>query len=556
MLDWALSMTGALTFRPFKLLRPGVLLIRHREVRKAAYVVYSTIPEVLGLFAALLGFIVAFGIVGLYAFSGASHAYTPKNGSWVDDQEARAIKTAFDTLPHAALRLLVLFSSENYPSLLIPAMDKTNAAFLYFFAFVYVGVFFIRGVILATIVSIYLDKAKHYVAKDRRKEWKGLIKAFNLLDIEQNGFITFEQWSLLMQQLRPRSSEAERRFLFNILNREHNGKLDSLDFLDLREITQLHLTLVKEARPTVAGRELTCWNIFSRSLKRRTKSKAYRALTLVLILLNSAVACGYHRTVSAGVERGMLAANIALVLAMEASLLAKYVGLGYTAFYEKSENQADVVATTIALVCYCAAIGAVSMLRWLIPVGHICILLRLMWFFKSGRMALLLFRRIAPPLVYTTLMTICFLYMYAVLGMQIFNRCVADANTHRTLPPANLPRRAAPLDGVEGRAQSRSCQKVDLPRDPVRLAGLVLRHWGVPGPVPSPTLPLPLMCCRLLRWLGHSQVHPSGSTHGVLLPVRLQSGLRLAWVFHVWPLPDTRQQQLERADEQCNADSG
>jgi hypothetical protein len=95
--------------------------------------------------------------------------------------------------------------------------------------------------LLATIVHIYLKRARQQVNKERKKEWKGLVKSFHLLDTEQKGYITFEMWNELMVLIRPKSSEEERSFLFNV--HSNNGEtLDIIDFLDLREITQLHLT--------------------------------------------------------------------------------------------------------------------------------------------------------------------------------------------------------------------------------------------------------------------------------------------------------------------------
>ena len=112
----------------------------------------------------------------------------------------------------------------THGSLSLSLNGTANWLARYFVPFVYLGVFFLRGIIIATIVSIYLDKTHSQVQKDRRKEWRGLMKAFNLLDIEQKGFITYANWEQLLELLRPKSTATERRFLFNALDREHNGR--------------------------------------------------------------------------------------------------------------------------------------------------------------------------------------------------------------------------------------------------------------------------------------------------------------------------------------------
>ena len=81
--------------------------------------------------------------------------------------------------------------------------------------------------------------------RERWKEWQGLITAFNCLDRENNGYITFDTWSELMEVMRPRSSRSERKFLFNALDRDRKDRLDVLDFLDMREMSQLEVTALQ-----------------------------------------------------------------------------------------------------------------------------------------------------------------------------------------------------------------------------------------------------------------------------------------------------------------------
>ena len=41
--------------------------------------------------------------------------------------------------------------------------------------------------------------------------------------------------------MRPLASKAEVRFYFDLMDRDRNGKIDTFDFLDMREILQLRM---------------------------------------------------------------------------------------------------------------------------------------------------------------------------------------------------------------------------------------------------------------------------------------------------------------------------
>ena len=50
----------------------------------------------------------------------------------------------------------------------------------YFVVYIYFGVFFLQALLLAVIVSIYLERAGSTVTKERKKEWKALVTAFKV----------------------------------------------------------------------------------------------------------------------------------------------------------------------------------------------------------------------------------------------------------------------------------------------------------------------------------------------------------------------------------------
>ncbi len=78
----------------------------------------------------------------------------------------------------------MLLTTENYPDVLEPAWAHSKATFPFFFVFMYIGVVFLTSVLLALTVTFYLEYTEAQVKTERKKEWKGLIKAFAMVDTD------------------------------------------------------------------------------------------------------------------------------------------------------------------------------------------------------------------------------------------------------------------------------------------------------------------------------------------------------------------------------------
>eukprot|EP00039_Didymoeca_costata_P008204 m.109064 g.109064 ORF g.109064 m.109064 type:complete len:1147 (-) comp13990_c0_seq1:70-3510(-) len=413
LLDWILAAT-ARTPRFARILRPGILVVRSRDLRKTAYTVRRMIPELSGVFFGLAGYILLFALMAVYLFQRESRNYISPNGT-----REFSIPGSFDNILISSLRTFVLFSTENYPEVILPAWDHSRWSFVFFFVFIYIGVFFLRSFLLATIVHIYFNRAGQQVTKERKKEWKGLIKAFSLLDVDCKGYITFDTWDILLRVMRPKSTMPERRFLFNLLDRTHCGRLDYLDFLDFREITQLHVTpLAPEksrsiSRSAFTKKSLQVTNLFVRS-------KWHPRLDIALILANSVLACIVWNDMPNSYRQPLLIANVLLVLVMLVLYAMIFVGREYGEVKSTRILRADAVTLFLAFLFYLISFADPVELVACTLVGHILIFLRLTWSFKYGRLSYMILGRILPPMFQMTLFVLVWIYMFAVLGMYFF----------------------------------------------------------------------------------------------------------------------------------------
>ena len=118
---------GLPTFDVLAFCRPLIFLALHHTVRREVKVVLSSIPQVLELF--FLGFLLLlfFALVAIILFP-------------ITTEEGRMY---FPSLLTGMWSLLVLLTTANFPDVMLPAYRVSRAAFLYFFLFMIVGMFFL-----------------------------------------------------------------------------------------------------------------------------------------------------------------------------------------------------------------------------------------------------------------------------------------------------------------------------------------------------------------------------------------------------------------------------
>jgi len=112
----------------------------------------------------------------------------------------------------------------------------------------YLASFVFLAIQTAVIVDKYFLVFKAQMLKERQKERKGLMRAFALLDPRNEGYFTPRVWERFVRHLIPGSSKAEARIRFAMLDLDGNGKIDALDFLQIRSQLEVRLHEVRPPR--------------------------------------------------------------------------------------------------------------------------------------------------------------------------------------------------------------------------------------------------------------------------------------------------------------------
>ena len=236
---------GAAGQRPFRWLQPLLLLLRNREQRRIA-------TALLHLLRVQLGAALAFATL-LLVFVGAVcvHLYRPV---YAAEAAASGGRNAFDNVLTAALELWVLVSScENFPSLMLPAIERSVGGDLGSIAFfgplLYLGYFFLMSVLLAVVVDEFLHSARRLVHAEEHKERRGLLKAFAALDPGCSGYASLATWCRLLTQLRPHITRAECELRFHMMRPARPALgLHVVEFLNVHHNLSIRLEPAGRAR--------------------------------------------------------------------------------------------------------------------------------------------------------------------------------------------------------------------------------------------------------------------------------------------------------------------
>lgn len=194
----------------------------------------------------------------------------------------------------AFVRLMVVLSTENYPSVILPAYKEEKYYFLYFFLLIFVGMFLLLSVLLVNIVEFWLGYLTKTTDNEKKKERLGITKAFtwiSLQDPKKKGYISEATWNELILLLKPNSNKIQSHFMFNMLDYSQNSQLDVLDFLNITEALKMHYSL-KDADTAIENTEIGqfCRRILSYYITVRGKDLTFKTArfvtTIVHVVLN------------------------------------------------------------------------------------------------------------------------------------------------------------------------------------------------------------------------------------------------------------------------------
>ena len=228
------------------------------------------------------------------------------------------------------------------------------------------------------------------------------------------GSIERETWTQLVSAVFPKVTAEETEFYFDVLDRDRQGRLDCIDFLDLREVTQLRLYPCTPGTQPIRG-----WahSWLRRRAVRLDSVRLLHRFPLLFVLLTGVILSCYWRGISTATQRALAAVTLAIAALWTAEVAVKI--MARQGSWKRPAVILDASGAVISLALLAAATnGGVTEIAALI--GNTLILLRSMWRVDRIRVGWQVVVRVAPILFSVSLLILITIYVYAIIGMDVF----------------------------------------------------------------------------------------------------------------------------------------
>jgi hypothetical protein len=120
--------------------------ILREQWRQIFMVVFDSVQIII----IILAYIIFFALIGFILFSSSNHLYNS------DD---------FDTIPVALFNVYVLFTTSNFPNILLPFWPVSNITALYFVGFLLVGLYMLLNLMLAVFYNSFKTRIEEKINK-------------------------------------------------------------------------------------------------------------------------------------------------------------------------------------------------------------------------------------------------------------------------------------------------------------------------------------------------------------------------------------------------------
>jgi len=164
------------TFRIARLCRPLIFLAFTKPLRLTAARVGRSIPQFADVLVSLALCVIFFVWIGLILFANKSEG-----------------KQQFNSFTNAITSIWILFTTANFPDVMIPAYNDNRLTFVFFFVYLVTTLYLLNNVLLATVYDAYKDQLKTSLHRFFSRRQNSIDHAFALM-ADNDGVIGLEKW--------------------------------------------------------------------------------------------------------------------------------------------------------------------------------------------------------------------------------------------------------------------------------------------------------------------------------------------------------------------------
>ncbi|RDD44376.1 Two pore calcium channel protein 1 [Trichoplax sp. H2] len=212
--------------RPF---RPIYIINNHYSsgTRRVILDILRSASEIIDVFMMTITFIFVFSLLGFYLF------FNPQPGQYVQlDQD-----WYFRELGISFVSFFICLTTANFPDAMLPAYKTIgHSATIYFIIFCLIGIYFLQNLFLAAIYSSFNENSKYQFKKILLGTRKGLRLAFNLIDSDQIGRISFRDFRGIMKYYSSSTPLRDLVLMFKIMDEDGEGTITLDEFYEFLSV--------------------------------------------------------------------------------------------------------------------------------------------------------------------------------------------------------------------------------------------------------------------------------------------------------------------------------
>ena len=198
----------------------------------------------------------------------------------------------FQTFLLSFINLFVLLTTANFPDVMMPSYYEHNFAFLFFFSYLMISLYFLMNLLLAVVYDAFTTEEVKKFKKLFLHKRLACQHAFKLLVTRENpNQICYIHFSGLISYFASsRSTPMNNLLMFKMLNQSKSGFLSLEEFYNIYDVVEYRWQPQKEPRPYYEDCKMP-FSAMSAAINALVRSNAFNYSIYLIILLNGILMC-------------------------------------------------------------------------------------------------------------------------------------------------------------------------------------------------------------------------------------------------------------------------
>lgn len=412
-------------------------------VRRVCRQTMITTLEIFDMLVLLVLYILLFSVLGFYFFS------------------ENETDPYFETLGTSFVSLFILMTTANYPDVMMPAYQANNFSCLFFIAYMMFGFYLLTNIVLSMVYDSFTDTEKRKFKKEFfhkregiRLAWQtamGLEKSIDFDPDDEEIAMGFASFYRVCKSYRDTLTDKHIYLAYRSLDNDLNGTINFSEFQNIFEVLDVSYHLVWNENTD--ENELFWWSGWDVSAKmnmiklKDIVEHPYFEYTIDLVILantmyvviRAAQESPHQNSANDGSRTGNIEWLFFSIYASE--MITKMFALGYRTYLSRVWNRFDcfvVVSSAIGIIIQESSSSKKS--------AQITVFIRSLRLLRLVKVRAS-FREVIAGMAYLIPKTgrfvcalLAFFYVFAIVGMGLFNDTVSRCSPFSGIACFDVPR--------------------------------------------------------------------------------------------------------------------